>query len=72
MPNLANSTLRLLRRLLGTPERGPGPQAGSSTVLDGNTAVAHTEAGICDFAGIGGSFPADAANLAWRLEQRRL
>jgi pyruvate-ferredoxin/flavodoxin oxidoreductase len=41
-------------------------------VLDGNTAIAHTEAGICDVAGIGGSFPADAAGLAWRLEQRRL
>ena len=72
MPNLANSTLRLLRRLLGAPECGPGPHAGSATVLDGNTAVAHTEAGICDVAGIGGSFPADAAGLAWRLEQARL
>jgi len=72
MPSLSNSALRLLRRLLGTPQRGPGPESGSPTVLDGNTAIAHTEAGICDIAGIGGSFPADAAGLAWRLEQRRL
>jgi pyruvate-ferredoxin/flavodoxin oxidoreductase len=72
MPSLSNSTLRLLRRVLGAPRRGPGAHAGIATVLDGNTAIAHTEAGICDAAGIGGSFPADSAGLAWRLEQRRL
>ncbi len=72
MPSLANSALRLLRRMLGAPTRGPGPYAGSTVVLDGNTAVAETEAAICEAAGLGGSFPADGADLAWRTAQGRL
>ncbi|MEA3277413.1 MAG: 4Fe-4S binding protein [Pseudomonadota bacterium] len=72
MPSFANSTLRLLRRVLGAPARDPGPHAGTQIVLDGNTAVAETEAAICETADLGGSFPADSADLAWRTEQQRL
>jgi len=41
-------------------------------VLDGNTAVAETEAAVCEASGLGGTFPADGADLAWRTEQCRL
>jgi len=71
MPDVANSALRLLRRLLGSPTRSAGPYAGEMTALDGNTAVAVTEATVCESAGLGGSFPATTADLAWRTEQLR-
>jgi pyruvate-ferredoxin/flavodoxin oxidoreductase len=41
------------------------------TTLDGNTAVAVTEASISEGAGLGASYPADTADLAWRAEQLR-
>jgi pyruvate-ferredoxin/flavodoxin oxidoreductase len=71
MPSFANSALRLLHRLLGAPGRTEGPYAGEPTALDGNTAVAVTEAAIAESAGLGASFPADAADLVWRTEQLR-
>jgi len=71
MPSFANSTLRLLRRLLGAPDHLAGPYAGEPTALDGNTAVAVTEAAIAELAVLGGTFPADMADLAWRTEQLR-
>jgi pyruvate-ferredoxin/flavodoxin oxidoreductase len=71
MPSFANSSLRLLRRLLGAPTRATGPYAGELTALDGNTAVAVTEAAIGESAGLGASFPANTAELAWRTEQIR-
>lgn len=71
MPSFANSALRLLRRILGAPTRAAGPYAGDLTALDGNTAVAVTEAAIAESAGLGASFPAETADLAWRTEQRR-
>ncbi|WP_133513027.1 4Fe-4S binding protein [Candidatus Thiosymbion oneisti] len=71
MPSFANSALRLLRRLLGAPTRTAGPYAGELTALDGNTAVAVTEAAIAELAVLGASFPADAADAAWRTEQLR-
>ena len=71
MPSFANSALRLLRRVLGAPTHAAGPYAGEPTALDGNTAVAVTEAAIAELAVLGASFPADAATWAWRIEQRR-
>ncbi|MCU7893160.1 MAG: hypothetical protein KZQ78_16860 [Candidatus Thiodiazotropha sp. (ex Ustalcina ferruginea)] len=71
MPGFANTTLRLLRRLLGSPSSTQGPYAGTATVMDGHTAVAVTEAGFSDAAGLGASFPAEFADLAWRNEQWR-
>lgn len=68
---LTHSALRLLRRLLGASPRAEGPYAGSATVMDGTTAVAVTEAGVSEVAGLGATFPADAAGLAWRAEQHR-
>ncbi len=72
MPSFASSAQRLLRQLLGGPPRLQGPYAGTQTMLDGNSAVAVTEASISEGAGLGGSFPADTAILAWRTEQQRL
>ena len=71
MPGFANTALRLLRRVLGSPSREQGPHAGVSTVLDGNTAVAVTEAGISEAAGLGAAYPAETADLAWRTAQWR-
>lgn len=71
MPSFANSALRLLRRLLGAPRRTAGPYAGEPAGVDGNTAVAVTEAAIGESAGLGASFPADTADMAWRTERRR-
>lgn len=72
MPSFASSALRLLRQILGAPSRAQGAYAGEPIALDGNTAVAVTEAGIGEGAGLGASFPADTAALAWRAEQQRL
>lgn len=71
MPSFANTALRLLRRVLGAPARTSGPYGGEPTALDGNTAVAATEAALAEAAGLGASFPADTAELAWRAEERR-
>ena len=71
MPGFANTALRLLRRVLGSPSSTQGPYAGNPTVLDGNTAVAVTEAGISEAAGLGASFPAETADLAWHTMQSR-
>ncbi len=72
MPSFASSALRLLRQVLGTPSRTQGAYAGTPTALDGNTAIAVTEAGLGEGAGLGASFPSDTAALAWRAEQQRL
>jgi pyruvate-ferredoxin/flavodoxin oxidoreductase len=58
-------TIRLYRRLFGAPATGI-PANGANTVLDGNTAVALTEMGICDAAALGGTYPATGAESAWR------
>ena len=71
MPNFASSALRLLRQILASPSRDQGPYAGAATALDGNTAVALVEASISAGAGLGGSPPADSADLVWRAEQQR-
>lgn len=68
MPSFTSTALRMLRRLLGAPSREDGAHAGTATVLDGNTAVAVTEAGISEAAGLGASFPAETAELVWRTE----
>lgn len=57
------AALRLLRRALGAATPDEGSHAGEATVLDGNTAVAVTEAGISATAILGGSFPADLSDL---------
>ncbi|MEK8021917.1 MAG: 4Fe-4S binding protein [Candidatus Parabeggiatoa sp.] len=70
MPDFSSSTLRLFQRFFTTAS--PHSQhAGIKTVLDGNTAVAATEACIAEAAGLGATFPADAAAYAWQAEQQR-
>ncbi|MDJ0891532.1 MAG: hypothetical protein QNK18_10125, partial [Gammaproteobacteria bacterium] len=68
---LSRTALRMLRRVLGAPHQQSGPYAGDATVLDGNTAVAVTEAAVSEAAALGASFPGDLADLAWRIEQQR-
>ena len=57
------AALRLLRRVLGAATPEAGSHTGEPTVLDGNTAVAVTEAGVSSTAILGGSFPADLTDL---------
>ncbi len=71
MPSFASTTLRLFRRVLGAPSRTEGPYTGKPTALDGNSAIAVTEAAVCEAAGLGASYPAETADLAWRAEQSR-
>ncbi len=68
---LTDHALKLLRRLLGSKPPAEGPHAGTPTVLDGNTAVAVTEAVVSEAAGLGATHPADGAARAWRAQQRR-
>lgn len=72
MPSLANSAIKLFHRLFSNAARSDVPRHGGlETVLDGNTAVAVTEACIAEAAALGGSFPAEAATLTWKAEQKR-
>ncbi|VAX10123.1 Pyruvate-flavodoxin oxidoreductase [hydrothermal vent metagenome] len=61
--------IRLYRRLFAASKGLK--EDGVETVLDGNTAVAITEAGITGAAALGSTFPGDAANQAWRSEHER-
>jgi len=70
MPDFSSSTLRLFQRFF-TSTSPHSQHAGIKTVLDGNTAVAATEACIAEAAGLGATFPADAAAYAWQAEQQR-
>ncbi len=64
MPTFNDIAVRLYRRLFGAPGQPQKQQA--ETVLDGSTAVALTEASICDSAALGGSFPASIQDYSWR------
>ncbi len=72
MMNLTETAIRLYQRLFGSPDLAGVIEDGIETVLDGNSAVAITEAGISDSASLGGSFPAGSAGLAWLSEQQHL
>ncbi|MCP4042883.1 MAG: hypothetical protein GY731_13155, partial [Gammaproteobacteria bacterium] len=67
MPSISNTAIRLYRRLFGVPDGYERKDSGVETVLDGNGAVAITEAGISEVAAHGGTFPADGADLAWNV-----
>ncbi len=71
MPNFTETAIRLYSRLFGSPELAGQLPDGVETVLDGNTAVAITEAAIADSAALGGGFPGSGANTAWQAEQQR-
>ncbi|MEN8129227.1 MAG: pyruvate ferredoxin oxidoreductase, partial [Pseudomonadota bacterium] len=72
MPSLANSAVKLFHRLISSSsEVRQLHHTGIETVLDGNTAVAVTEACIAEAAGLGAAFPAESATLTWKAEQQR-
>lgn len=71
MPSFTETAIKLYRRLFGTPALAGQLPDGIETVLDGNTAVAITEACIADTAAMGSSFPGNSAGIAWQSEQQR-
>lgn len=68
MPDLTTTAIRLYRALFGAPPGSTLAEEGVDTVLDGNSAVALSEAMIAQDAVMGGSFPAAAADVAWRSQ----
>lgn len=70
MPELNSMAIRLYRRLFGA-KAASLPEDGIEAVLDGNSAVAVTEAGVAEGAALGSAFPGDGAALAWRSEQEQ-
>ncbi len=70
MPSNNTMAIRLYRRLFVSSKRAV-KEDGIETVLDGNTAVAVTEAAISGAAALGSSFPGVGANQAWRSEQEQ-
>ncbi|NOQ79733.1 MAG: hypothetical protein GQ546_10075 [Gammaproteobacteria bacterium] len=72
MLNLTETAIRLYRQLFGSPELAGQLADGIETVLDGNTAIAVTEACITEVAALGGGFVEQGAALAWLSEQQRV
>jgi len=72
MLNLTQTAIRLYRQLFGSPDRAGQFADGVDTVLDGNTAVAVTEACYSEVLALGHSFISQGAALAWLAEQQRL
>ncbi len=72
MLNLTETAIRLYRQIFGSPEFAGQLADGVETVLDGNTAIAVTEACITEVAALGGGFLEQGAALAWLSEQERL
>lgn len=72
MQNLTETAIRLYRQLFASPELAGQLADGIETVLDGNTAVAVTEACISEVAALGGGFLEQGAALAWLSEQQRV
>ena len=65
MPGLRDIAIHWYRRVFGAPEGSDIRDEGLETVLDGNSAVALSEAGIAGHAVLGGSFPAADADAVW-------
>ncbi len=72
MLNLTETAIRLYRQIFGSPEFAGQLADGIETVLDGNTAIAVTEACMTEVAALGGGFIEQGAALAWLSEQQRL
>ncbi|MFK5984917.1 MAG: hypothetical protein QM479_05785 [Pseudomonadota bacterium] len=66
------TAIRLYLKLFGSPEQAGQLAYGIETVLDGNTAIAVTEACITEVAVLGGGFSEPLAALAWLSEQQRV
>jgi len=65
MPGFRNKAIRWYRKAFGAPAGSNIREEGLDTVLDGNSAVALSEAAIADHAVLGGSFPSGDADSVW-------
>ena len=65
MAALRNTAIRWYRKVFGAPAGSDIREQGLDTVLDGNTAVALSEAGIATHAVLGGGEPVTAADDVW-------
>jgi len=65
MPGLRSVAIRWYRKVFGAPAGSDIRDEGLDTVLDGNSAVALSEAGIASHAVLGGSFPAADTDSVW-------
>ncbi len=68
MPGLRNIAIRWYRKVFAAPAGSDIREEGLDTVLDGNSAVALSEAGIASHAVLGGSFPCADADSVWLRE----
>ncbi len=71
MSALRNLAIDWYRRVFGAPGGSDIREKGLDTVLDGNTAVALSEAAISGHAVLGGAYPAADADAIWRAEIER-
>ncbi len=65
MTSLRSRAIHWYRRVFGAPADSDIRNEGLETVLDGNSAVALTEASISSHAVLGGSFPSGDADPVW-------
>ena len=65
MATLRNTAIRWYRKVFGAPSGSDIREEGLDTVLDGNTAVALSEAGIATHAVLGGTAPVNPADSIW-------
>ncbi|MCP4302890.1 MAG: hypothetical protein GY783_20085, partial [Gammaproteobacteria bacterium] len=71
MSGLRTMAIRWYRKVFGAPAGSDIRDEGLETVLDGNSAVALSEAGFAGHAVLGGSFPSADADSVW-LGEREL
>jgi pyruvate-ferredoxin/flavodoxin oxidoreductase len=65
MATLRNTAIRWYRKVFGAPAGSDIREQGLATVLDGNTAVTLSEAGIATHAVLGGTAPMHTADAVW-------
>ena len=68
MPGMRDIAIHWYRKVFGAPQGSDIREEGLDTVLDGNTAVALSEAGIASHAVLGGSLPSTDADTVWLSE----
>ena len=66
--SLRDIAIRWYRKTFGAPAGSDIKDEGLDTVLDGNSAVALSEAGFAGHAVLGGSFPSDESDAVWLAE----
>ena len=68
MQTLRTMAIHWYRKVFGAPPGTDIREEGLSTVLDGNSAVALSEASIAGYAVLGGSMPSSDAERVWRSQ----